>query len=76
MVLTPIQVLYFDRKARKGRPLQKMKMSDVIGLPFGIANPDAEVPKWIKIPVLLIMYMLLTFLLLGLLLGLIAYWFY
>lgn len=75
MVFVPIQILYFGRKERSDRPLQKMTVADVIGLPFGASNPDAEVPKWIKIPVLSVMYILSAILLLGLLMGLIAFLF-
>ena len=75
MVFVPIQILYFGRKERSDRPLQKMTIGDVIGLPFGASNPDAEVPKWIRIPVLSVMYILLAILLIGLLMGLIAFLF-
>ena len=75
MVFVPIQILYFGRKERSVSPLQKMAIGDVMGLPFGASNPDAEVPKWIKIPILSVMYILLAILLLGLLMGLIAFLF-
>ena len=75
MVFVPIQILYFGRKERSDRPLKKMTIGDVMGLPFGASNPDAEVPKWIKIPILSVMYILLAILLLGLLMGLIAFLF-
>lgn len=51
LVLLPIQVLYFERKARKNKPPEKMTVGDVISLPFGASNPNAELPKWISIPV-------------------------
>lgn len=75
MVFVPIQILYFGRKERGDKPLPKMTVGNVIGLPFGAFDPDAEVPKWIKIPILSVTYILLAILLLGLLLGLIAFLF-
>ena len=66
MVFVPIQIVYFERKERGDRPLQKMTLRDIIGLPFGVFNPDAKVPKWIKIPILSVMCILLAILLLGL----------
>jgi len=58
-VLVPIQILVFDREERKGQMLQKLTIKDLIGLPFNAANPNAKIPKWIKIPVLSILFLLL-----------------
>lgn len=61
-VLVPIQILVCERKERKGQPLAKLTIKDLIGLPFHAANPNAEVPKWIKIPVLSFLFLLLSIL--------------
>lgn len=73
LVLLPIQVLYFERKARKNKPPEKMTAGDVIGLPFGAFNPNAQLPKWISIPVKVILWgivgifvLFIAFLLIGL----------
>jgi uncharacterized membrane protein len=58
-VLVPIQILVFDRKERRDRTLQKLTIRDLFCLPFGAANPNAKIPKWIKIPVLSILFLLL-----------------
>lgn len=63
-VLFPIEVFVFDRKERKGQALPKLTIKDLIGLPFGAANPDVEIPKWIKIPVLSILFLFLGILVL------------
>ncbi len=58
MFFLPVQVLYFERKARRNKPLMKMSGGDLVGLPFGAYNPEAEVPKWISIPVKLLLWLL------------------
>lgn len=58
MVLVPIQILGFERKQRKNQPVEKVTVSDLLGLPFGAFNPDAELPKWIGIPVLVIFWII------------------
>lgn len=50
LILLPIQILYFERKARKNKPPEKMTLGDLTGLPFGAFNPNAQLPKWISIP--------------------------
>ena len=58
MFFLPVQVLYFERKARRNKPLMKMTGGDLVGLPFGACNPEAEVLKWISIPVKLLLWLL------------------
>jgi hypothetical protein len=58
-VLFPIQILIFERKRRKGQSFPKLTIKDLIGLPFGAANPNAEIPTWIKIPVLSFLFLVL-----------------
>ena len=44
---------------RRGIPKeerQRITISDLAGLPFGAANPDAELPKWISIPIVAILW--------------------
>jgi len=59
IVLFPIEIFVFERKRRKGLSLPKLTIKDLIGLPFGAANPNAEIPMWIKIPVLSFLFLLL-----------------
>jgi hypothetical protein len=59
MVLFPIEIFVFDRIRSKSQLFPKLTIKDLIGLPFGTANPDANIPKWIKIPVLSILFLLL-----------------
>ena len=46
------------KKERKRQLLAKVTIKDLIGLPFGAFNTDAEVSKWIKIPSLSILFLL------------------
>lgn len=39
------------RKERMNQPPQKMTSSDVLGLLSGTYNPNAELPKWIALPI-------------------------
>ncbi len=48
-----------QRKERKGKKLKKFAFDDLIGLPFGAANPDAEVSRWIKYPILIFLFLLI-----------------
>lgn len=73
LVIVPIQILYFDRKNRDDKQLQKATIKDFIGLPLGASNPDAKVPKWISIPILGLLWLLIAILGLGLILGFIAF---
>ena len=59
-VLFPIEIFVFSRKERKGQALPKLTVKDVICLPFGVTNPNAEIPKWIKVPILSILFLLLS----------------
>lgn len=65
IVLVPVQILYFERRARKDNPKIKMTFSDLIGLPFGVSNPDATVPRWISIPVLGFFWLLMGLIVFG-----------
>jgi branched-subunit amino acid ABC-type transport system permease component len=58
-VVVPVQILVFERRERKGQQLAKLTIKDLIGLPFGAANSNAEIPKWVKIPVLSFLFFLL-----------------
>ncbi|MBN1391460.1 MAG: hypothetical protein JW947_01505 [Sedimentisphaerales bacterium] len=58
-VVVPIQILVFDRKEIKGQPLAPLTIQDVTGLPFNRANPNAKIPKWIKIPILSFLFLVL-----------------
>ncbi|MBN2019937.1 MAG: hypothetical protein JW749_06910 [Sedimentisphaerales bacterium] len=62
VVVVPIEIFVFGRKERKGQALPKFTIKDLICLPFGAANPNAEIPKWIKVPVLSILFLLLCIL--------------
>ncbi|MHA2123433.1 MAG: hypothetical protein ACW990_19720 [Promethearchaeota archaeon] len=73
VVIFPIQILYFHRKNRDDKQLQKATIKDFIGLPLGACNPDAKVPKWISIPILGLLWLLIAILGLGLVLGFIAF---
>jgi hypothetical protein len=59
-VFVPIQIMVFDRKERKGQTLEKLTIKNLIGLPFGTANPNAKISKWITIPVLSLLFLLLS----------------
>ena len=59
LVLFPVEIFIFSRKKRKGEKLLKITFGDLLGLPFGVANPDAEVSPWIKYPVLFFLFLLL-----------------
>ena len=60
-VLFPFEILYFERKERiiKGNKLGKLTFSDLFGLPFGVTNPDAEIPSFIKYLVLVPLFLLI-----------------
>jgi ethanolamine transporter EutH len=59
VILIPIQILIVERRDRRKLPRQKLTFLDLIGIPFGVANPDAEIPKWISYPVLGIFWLLI-----------------
>jgi hypothetical protein len=73
VIIFPIQILYFHRKNRDNTTLQKATIWDFIGLPFGACNPDAKLPKWISIPILGLLWLLVAIFALGLILGIIAF---
>ena len=58
-VVLPIEIFVFDRKERKGQTLQKLTLKDLIFLPFGGSNPNAKIPRWISVPFLFILFLLL-----------------
>ena len=67
VVLVPIETFVFGRKERKHRTLKKLTFGDLLALPFGGSNPDAEVPRWIKYPLLALLFLLIgIFALIGL----------
>ena len=73
LVIFPVQILYFRRKNRADADLlPKATLKDVAGIPFGVYQPDAKLPKWISFPVLAILWFLIAVLLLFLVLGLLA----
>jgi hypothetical protein len=72
-VLGPIQIFVFERRARKGQELQKLTAKDIIGLPFGAVNPNAKIHKWIAIPVLTVLYLVVGIFVLFLAMILIGY---
>ena len=76
-VIASYEILVSERKERKGQALPKLTIGDLIGLPFGAANPNDEIPKWIKVPILSILFLLVGvfvfFLVMILLTNLIAY---
>ncbi len=72
LALVPVQILVFERRERANRPLPQMRLSDVVGIPLGVYNGDARVPNWIKIPVLAVLFVLLSVFLLILFLGLLT----
>jgi hypothetical protein len=59
VVLFPIEIFVFNRKERKGQVLPKFTLKDLILLPFGASNPNAQIPGWIKVPVLSILFLLI-----------------
>ncbi len=69
IVLVPFQVLIVERKDRKNRPKEKMRFADLLLLPFGAANPNAELPKWIAIPIKLLLFLLLAAILIPLIIA-------
>ncbi|MFA5239011.1 MAG: hypothetical protein WC476_04785 [Phycisphaerae bacterium] len=73
LVVIPVQIFIFDRKERDSQSLAKLTIKDLIGLPFGVCNPNAKIPKWIKIPVLAILFSLLGILVIFVTMGLLAY---
>ena len=59
VVLFPVEVFIFGRKERKNRTLKKLTFADLFLLPFGAANPDAQVPRLIKYPLLAFLFLLI-----------------
>jgi hypothetical protein len=72
LVLFPIQVLYFDRKERKNKPPELVTLDDVAGLHSGEFNPNAQLPKWISIPVKIVLWAVVGVFILFITLGLIG----
>lgn len=69
LVLVP---LCLGHNERKSNVPEKITLRDVAGLPFGVFNPHTELPKWISIPVKIILWsvvsifiLFIAFLLLG-----------
>lgn len=73
IVLFPIEIFVFERRKRKSQSLPKLTIKDLFGLPFGAANANAKIPKWIKIPVLSILFLLLGILVIFVVMSLLAY---
>jgi hypothetical protein len=73
IIVVPIQVLYFDRKKRDDKQLQKATVKDFIGLFFGVARPNAKVSKWIYFPVLAILWLLVAIIIFGVIWAIIAF---
>lgn len=65
IIIVPIQVLYFDRKNRDDKQLQKATVKDFMWLFFGVARPNAKISKWIYIPVLALLWLLIAIILFG-----------
>lgn len=72
LILTPIQILYFQRKERQNQVLETVTAKDLAGLADGTYNPDAELPKWISVPVKIIFWGIVSFFILFVLLVLIG----
>lgn len=73
IVLFPIEIFVFERRRRKDQSLPKLTIKDLIGLPFGAANTNAKIPRWIKIPVLSILFLLLGIFVIFVVMSLLAY---
>jgi hypothetical protein len=58
-VLLPIEIFVFNRREIKGQVLSKFTLKDLILLPFGASNPNAQIPGWIKVPILSILFLLI-----------------
>lgn len=58
MVIVPVQILYFHRKNRDNASLEKVKIRDFAGVLFGACNPDAKLPKWVSVPILVFLWLL------------------
>ena len=60
IVIVPVQILYFRRKNRADASLPKATIKDALGLPFGVFEPDAKLPKWIAFPILAFFWLLVA----------------
>jgi hypothetical protein len=73
IVIVPVQILYFRQKNRYDSSLQKATAGDYLGLFFGAFNPDAKLPKWISIPVLGFLWLLISIIVMGIALAIISF---
>ncbi len=73
IIIVPVQILYFHRRNRGNTTLQKATIKDFIGLPFGTSNADAKVPKWISIPILGLLWLLLAIIVLCIIMAIVAF---
>jgi hypothetical protein len=73
IIILPIQVLYYDRKNRDNTTLEKATVKDFIWLFFGLARPNAKVSKWIYIPVITILWLLIALIIFGVIMAIIAF---
>jgi hypothetical protein len=72
-IIFPIQILYYERKNRDDKQLQKATVKDFIWLFFGVARPNAKVSKWIYFPVLAVLWLLIAIIILGVIWAIIAF---
>ncbi|AQT68150.1 hypothetical protein STSP2_01305 [Anaerohalosphaera lusitana] len=59
-ILVPIQILYFNRKNRDDSKLKKATLADWLMLPFGACDADAKVSRWVSVPLLVVLWVLVA----------------
>lgn len=66
VVLVPVQILIVERSERRELPRENLTLTDVVGLPVGATNPNAQIPKWISYPILVVLWGFILFVVFGL----------
>ena len=73
LALIPIQILYFERKNRDKASLKKAKFIDYVSLFFVTTDTDVEAPKWLSIPLLTILWLLIGIIALFVVLAIVSF---
>jgi hypothetical protein len=73
IIIFPIQILYYERKNRDNTTLQKATFKDFIGLSFGAFHGNAKVSKWIYIPILTLLWLLIAIIVFGTIMGIVVF---